>query len=391
MKIEQLKLVNNRDFTRVSANVVWEDIDRPVAEIYIETTAEFAQDLSCNPNSFLLACIMVAFYYGEKRVFIDAEICPELHDGLVTAMSWMLSWYGLERQLVQIEAKTKLDVPTIPKVNRAGMFFSGGIDALATLRTNRLKFGLEHPASIKDGLIIYGIANTTLDSFEKAIISLSPIAKDAGINLIPVYTNIYAHVKDLESSNFKFWKYYFSAAALAAVAHAFNKRLGLVYVASSFAINYVSPWGTHPLLDPNYSSYNLQIKHDNIALSRLDKTKLLADWDVGLQNLRVCDQLTLPHGYLNCGQCGKCSVTVAALAALGALKKTNVFPLHYISEELLLKQAHPQDLDDEANYLSLIPLFESQNRNDLVRGIKRVSTRFRWKTRLKQLKKIFLE
>jgi hypothetical protein len=388
MKIINLKTDTKDNLARVSATLIWEDRDRPSEEIYVATTPEFAQDLSCNPNTFLLAATIIAFYYGEKRIFIDAEICPELRDGLITSMHWMRSWYKMERDIISIEAKTNLQPTNRGKVNRAGMFFSGGIDSFSTLRKNRLNYGEDHPGSIKDGLIVYGISDTTLEEFEKAVISLTPVAKDAGINLIPVYTNIYRHIKDLEYKNFKFWKFYFGGSALAAIAHAFIPRLDLVYIASTSEIENIEPWGSHPLTDPNYSSYDLQIKYDSVHLSRLEKTKLVVDWDVAFQNLRVCDNPILPPGYLNCGQCSKCIITMAILAGLEALHKTDVFPVKELSKELLLK-ADPQTVLEKGKYQSLIPLFTSIGRHDLAQATQFVLARSAFKSQIKKLYRPF--
>ncbi|WP_341531516.1 hypothetical protein WKK05_36110 (plasmid) [Nostoc sp. UHCC 0302] len=391
MKISNFKTYTKDNFARVAATITWEDRNRPSEEIYVATTQEFAKDLSCNPNTFLLACTIVAFHYGEKRIFIDAEdaeICPELRDGLITSMHWMRSWYKIKRNIVQIEAKTNLKVSNTAKPERAGMFFSGGIDTFSTLRNNRLKFSLEHPASIKDGLIVHGISDTNLEEFENAVISLTPVAKDAGINLIPVYTNMYKHIKDLEYKNFEFWRFYFGGSALSAIAHAFTPRLNLVYIASSSEIENIEPWGSHPLTDPNYSSYDLQIKYDSVYLSRLEKTKLVVDWDIAFKKLRVCDILVLPPGYLNCGKCGKCIITMATLTALDTLHKTDVFPIKEFSKDLLLK-ANLQTVLEKAKYRSLIPLFASIGRQDLVFWTKYILARSRVKSVLKKLAKSF--
>lgn len=58
---------------------------------------------------------MLAMRHGEERVSINAEICPELRNGLITAMSLIrhwYEWYGPDRNLVQIEAKTRSSLPT---------------------------------------------------------------------------------------------------------------------------------------------------------------------------------------------------------------------------------------------------------------------------------------
>ena len=37
------------------------------------------------------------------------------------------------------------------------MFLSGDIDSLATLRANRLNYQPRHPATIRDGFVVYGL------------------------------------------------------------------------------------------------------------------------------------------------------------------------------------------------------------------------------------------
>ena len=93
MKIENLRSAKKGNRTRVSAKVTWEDFERSPQEIYFETIGEFAVDISCNPHAFLVACTMPAMRFGEKRISIDAEICPELQEGLITAMKLICNWF----------------------------------------------------------------------------------------------------------------------------------------------------------------------------------------------------------------------------------------------------------------------------------------------------------
>lgn len=381
MKIENLRSEKNGNLKRVVATVIWEDCQRPKQEIYFETTEAFAQDLSCNPQAFLVGCIMPAMHHGEARVSIDAEICPELRNGLITAMSWMRHWYGPERQLVQIEAKTK-SLPTARAPARAGFCFSGGIDSLTTLRNNRLDFPPEHPGSFKDGLLIYGLEVENPDVFERAVSSLTAIAQEADVALIPVHTNL----RELEK-DWTFWAKQFQGAVLSAVAHAFSQRLTTVTIPSSFDIDHLYPFGTHPLLDSNYSSNDLQIRHDSVLLSRVAKTELVADWDVALQNLRVCNRTDLIQpGAINCGQCEKCVRTMTALVALGKLDKTRTFPNIDVSEELIVAKAYIRNPPYAMSYYqTLMPLLAAKGRHDLVRGIKRMIARYHVQETLKQI------
>lgn len=386
MRIENLRSETSGNSSKVAATVIWEDSDRPTQEIYFQTSEPFAQDLSCNPHAFLIACTMPAMRFGEKRVYIDAPICPELRNGLITAMSWIRQWYEPKRQLVQIEAKT-LATPKRHNAERAGFFFSGGIDSLTTLRANRLDFPLEHPSSIKDGLLIYGLEVEEPQLFEQIVSSMSKIAQDAGVTLIPTYTNIRQLNPDWE-----FWGKEFQGSVLAAVAHAFASRLSMVTIPSSFDIFNLYPYGSHPILDPNYSSSDFQIRHDSILLSRLNKTKLVAGWDVALQNLRVCNRTNfIQSGWLNCGQCEKCLRTMTALLALGVLDKTRAFPQVDVSEELLVANSYIKNPPyAESCYQELIAPLAAQGRHDLVRAIKWIISRYRMTEGLKQMDRTLL-
>jgi hypothetical protein len=336
VRIENLRSEKDGNRARVAATVTWEDCDRPTHDIYFETDEAFGDSLSCNPDAFLIGCIVPAMHYGEKRVFIDEEICPQLRTGMITVMNWFRHWYyKSEREIVEIEAKVRTSIQHPEKKNRAGFFFSGGIDSFATLRANRINFPLEHPWSIKDGLLIYGLELDDPEAFRYVLNALSVMAKEADITLIPVYTNLYLNYRQEDAAKkFSFWSYKFQAAALSAVAHAFSRRFSVVSIASTFDIpnvttkdGYLRPYGTHPLLDHNYSSCELQILYDGVTLSRLEKTKIIGEWDLALQHLRVCNQYKR-YGpeMLNCGECEKCLRTMLMLMSIDLLPKTRAFP-----------------------------------------------------------------
>lgn len=334
MKIQELHSETRKDVARIAAAVIWEDCDRPAREIYFETDARFASDLVCNPHSFLLAAILPAMRHGEARIAIDEEICPELRNGLMTVMGWLRQWYGPPRNPVRIESRVQARPPA-NSIQRAGSFLSGGIDSLATLRSNRLDFPLAHPLAIKDCFIVHGFdiggyegPENEIEHFELAAAALAAVAQDAEITLIPVHTNI-KHLDD----DVDFWEYEFHGAALAAIAHAFSRRLDVVSIAGADNIPNLSPNGTHPLLDPNYSSANLRMRHDGVRFSRLDKVKLVSEWAPALQNVRVCTSNV--SGKLNCGECEKCVRTMLALVAIGKLDQTNAFPFKDLSRASL--------------------------------------------------------
>ena len=386
MKIENLRKEVVAEKVRITAEVTWENRpkglasrrDRPSQEVYFETNAELEPDLYLNPNSFLLACALPAMRYGEKRIAIDAPICPEVKDGLISAMRCLINWHGGERSVIEIEAPIQPQVfPDIQQ--RAGAFFSGGIDALAMLRDNHLNFSDDHPRYIKDGILVYGILQGEDESdpnFQNVVDAVSAIAFDAGINLIQVSTNAYAHFRDLDP-DFSFWRLEYLGSFLAAVAHAFVPRLTIASIASTYDYACLEPWGSHPLLDPLYSSVGLQIRHENAALSRLEKTKLIGEWDVALKHLRVCNEKTsYSKGNYNCGKCYKCLKTMTALLALGILDRAETFVEKDVSKELLVNNCYLSDSYGEKCYLELIEPLSQLGRQDLIDGIRQISKRY---------------
>ena len=58
MRIENFRTETQADKVRILATLIWEDRDRPSQDLYFETTAEYGDDIFCNPNSFLLTCTL---------------------------------------------------------------------------------------------------------------------------------------------------------------------------------------------------------------------------------------------------------------------------------------------------------------------------------------------
>ena len=340
MKIGGFRTEKIGDRVRVSAQIVWEDCGRAPQELYFETDRELTDSFHCNPHAFLIACTLPAFHFKEKRIFMDAEICPDLQDGLITVMCWMRYWgrYKRNQELLKIEVKTQSKVPDKRMRQRAGLFFSGGIDSLATLKANHENYDEQHPNYIRDGLLVYGLEVSEPEKFDLVINSVAAIARDAGITLLPVSTNI----RDMGPKNTGafwggFWLPEYQGAVWASIAHCFSKRFSTVFLSSDRDIpNMVVSYGNHPLINANYSSCDLSIKYWGITLSRYEKTKLIATWETGLKHLRVCNNSRLyKSGALNCGECEKCIRTKLALLALGRLDKAQIFANNDISAELV--------------------------------------------------------
>jgi hypothetical protein len=268
MRITEINLSRAQNRTRTSAMVSWEDCDQPDKEVFIETGDNQNTGITASPHAFLVGCLIPALYFGEKRIAIEGAICPSLLEGLAGVMELMRIWSGGKMAPLDIEPEKRvLDADIAPR-NRTGMVYSGGIDSIASMRINMLGYPKSHPGAIRDcffihGFDIGGVVNRGMKYhvFDRARQSMEKVTSLAGMNLIPVYTNI-RHLCDDRD----LWLNRFFGAVLSAVAHSFSTRVDRFNIASSYDLENLVPCGSHPLLDPLYSSYNLSIIHKDAHL-----------------------------------------------------------------------------------------------------------------------------
>lgn len=335
MRLCNLDKVSREGRVRIRCDVVWEDCGQPPAEVFFETEEPFGASLSLTAHPFLVGCFVPAMHFGERRIALDAPVCPQLVEGLADAMALIGHWGGAAYRPLEIQAP-KLGGVQFPEPDRcAALLMSGGVDSFAALRTNRLGYPLSHPGAVRECLFIHGFEiggvvrrGMKYPVYERARRALGPVMEAAGTRLVPLYTNV-RHLCDDRD----LWLGKFCGAVLAAGGHAFASRWHTLFIGSSYPVSELVPCGTHPLLEPNCASHDLRIVHKDLHLSRLDKIRLVAGWDVALQHLRVC--LANVPDRLNCGECEKCLRTMTGLAAVGALGRCGAFAAGDVDPEKL--------------------------------------------------------
>ncbi len=344
MRIFNLQASRVNEIDTLSASVAWEDNDRPMVEVFFRIYGEEGIVSSSDYNAFLVACAVPALCYRERRILVEGAVCPWLVNNLMTMMAYFNQWYWYEHQRrpeeeVSIEAFQYV-TRREPARPRVGMFFSGGVDSLYTLRKNHLSLSAEHMGRVRDLIFLHGFDSygnrpkqgTEEDAFWYFVKECQPIAADAQVNIIPVWTNL--RMVGMEDNGFFVREC--CGAALGAVAHALSDKLTDVLISSSDHIADLVPYGTTPHTDPRLSSFNLRVYHDAERFKRIDKVIAIADWKVGLDHLRVC--FSGGPGTLNCGECEKCLRTKLALLCVDRLSATKVFKNNDLSIGLLLKE-----------------------------------------------------
>ena len=396
MRIDQITKSTKGNLARISATVRWEDCDRPTQEIYISVPSRFRDDLSCNPNTFLLNGFVPAMHDGEKRLQIDGKLCPQLRNGVETAIQLLQHWYGEDgHSTVAIEATQGFEPPVPRTPERTALFMSGGVDSLTSFYLNRQDFPLDHPGSIQDGLFMAGFGlvgegengytGSLRDAFKDSANKidqdaafLSELVEREKFTLIPIHTNFTTSMVRP-----KILVREMGAAILAAIAHVFPDRFSKVNIASSYSIKelYLNgtlhPWGTHPFLDPNYSSAEMSVHHEDCHLTRLEKLGVIADWELGLSCLRVCNYRPEYHksGTLNCGRCDKCIRTMLQLMIYGGLGRCSTFPDKDVTLEMI---EHMEIRSPAVSLPQLVEPLEQIGRYDLAKALKVKLKKISW-------------
>jgi hypothetical protein len=247
---------------------------------------------------FVPAALLAAMACGEPlEVAADLPVSPRLLGGLTRAQEIVHAW---------VPALRAVPVKATPGEAPAGRgstaaLFSGGVDSCYTV--------LKHAQEVSHLVLIHGL-EITLDNeplFEEARRSAAAFAADMGLTLAPVRTNLRELAAAHRLGNHLFHGAILAGAALTA-GHATS------YLASSSTYARLIPWGSHPLLDPLWSTEACLLVHDGAEARRTEKVALLAGCPPALRTLRVC----LENGArYNCGRCEKCLRTMVTLHLLG--------------------------------------------------------------------------
>ena len=245
---------------------------------------------------------------------------------------------------------------------RVATFFSGGVDSFYSL--------LKHRDEITDLIFVHGfdIPHDEDEWFRQAADGVQKAASELGVGVVRVQTNLRPALRGLK------WGYLGHGVALATVGQMLAPVFDRIYIPSTVSYAQLSPWGTHPLLDPLWSTEALEFIHDGCEATRPQKTAFIAESATALRYLRVCFD-NVGDAY-NCGTCEKCLRTMIHLEAAGRLGQCRTFdkPLDARSIQKLSPAKHNRGYFVE----SLATLKERGVRPDLRWALARVLWRPKW-------------
>lgn len=279
---------------RVTDRGIWIEADLPLAD-----TAEWSIPL------WLLWAV------SEGQPINLGSASPLLASNLETLRDIYVAWNGSSEIPVTFQVQSNVTAPA----SGVSLFFTAGVDSFYSL--------IKHRDEIDNLILVHGfdIPLADTDTFAQAEALVREEANLFGKRLIVARTNMRWERPSVPILTVKRWEWphvpcgweMTHGAAMAAVAHALAPNHGKVYVASSHSYADLHPWGSHPLLDPLWSSNAIQIIHDG-GETRINKLRLLVQYPEALARLRVCVNTLGSH---NCGLCEKCVRTMLGLRAIG--------------------------------------------------------------------------
>jgi len=265
------------------------------------------------PDPFLALALAPAMATG-RPLLVEEEVSPILLQAIPKIQRLLHLRHPEELTEVPVQANPREEVSR-PQASGVGALFSGGLDSFYTAVKRRED--VTHLVFM-DG---FDIPPGDERRSAQATDLLRRAASELGKPLIEVRTDYRSFVEEYVSP----WPSHHGA--LAAAAFLLAPQLGRIYRPGS--ANYAEyGFGRDASLDHLVTHFwgteSVQLLYDGFEASRCDKALFLADHDVALRWLRVCQKWNQDR--LNCGRCEKCMRTMLNLWAAGSLERCGTLP-----------------------------------------------------------------
>lgn len=275
----------------------------PSGRLRIRLPAQYSPPPEAMADAMLPFGLLLAMSTNQTLT-LEAPVSAKLLHNSETVQDIYQSWYPnkMHRATVQVPERS---YRPIQKDNLTLSTFTGGVDAFYTLE--------KHSHQITSLLYVYGFDMPLHDKELRTQMSrhLNDAATHAGKTLIEGVSNIRRFLNPHLS-----WSKMSHGATISSIATLLTSHHDLFYFPSSYSYADQYPWGSHPLVDPLWSTEYLTIVHDGAGATRVQKTRRIAHNPSAQKHLRICFQR---KGEYNCGQCSKCIRTKIALKLEGKL------------------------------------------------------------------------
>ncbi|HYQ79072.1 MAG TPA: hypothetical protein VEP91_08210 [Solirubrobacterales bacterium] len=271
--------------------------------------------LAANPDAAFVAALPVAMGLASS-LSVPGRVSPALLSASDTIQDVLAGWHP-HLQRVELEAEPAT-VPA-PGPSKTAAFFTCGVDSFYTVLSRR--------EEIDAVVYAHGLDLPPGDPKRDLVSSaFREAAAELGLPAIELETDIRRFSDPVCD-----WERIYTGAALAAIAHLLADSFDRVLIPATHSYRDLHPTGSHPLLDPLYSSDRVRIEHVD-AVTRVAKLEYLVGSELAMRSLRVCFQPGVDG--LNCGRCAKCVRTMVGLRAIGAAGRCQSLPADFSLREM---------------------------------------------------------
>lgn len=309
-----------------------------------------------NPDPFLALALVPAMAAG-RPLRVEGEVSPVLL-AAIPRIQRLLHWGYPKLTEVPVQARPRDEAPGA-RASGVGAFFSGGLDSFYTVLKRRNDF--THLIFLDGFDIPPGYQRRRAQVAE----SVRRAASELGKPLIEVVTDHREFVAEYVA----LWPAHYGAVA--AAAYFLSSQLGRIYRPGS--TNYAeyafaASGSLDHLVTPLWSTDRVDLVYDGFEASRCDKAVLLAQNDVALRWLRVCQTRDVED--LNCGHCEKCLRTMLNLWAAGSLDRCATLPPRLDLDAISRLRVGPRQIECWQEILRAVQA--SRPDRDVIGAVRRV-------------------
>jgi hypothetical protein len=261
-------------------------------------------------SSFVPVALLLAMRRSEPLA-VHGPVSPRLMSQLPLAQQLLSAWDpSLTR--VPVRAERELEPGERRPGNACG--FSRGVDSTYSAIAPR-------PPGEELTQLVYCVhwnPGWSAAGEDAARAAAERAAAAAGLELVVVATNVREPLWGIVDWNDA------HGAALAMLGLSLPGAAGRFTIASNVDHGNFLPRGSHPQLDPLWSTERVEVVHDYAELDRAGKlAAIVRDRPGLLEHLHVC---FTQNSAENCGSCPKCLLTMACLQAAGGSGLPSAFP-----------------------------------------------------------------
>lgn len=344
--------------------------DGTSASLWVDVPANYADALSVSGNPWLVAMLPVALCRGEHiqlTLPVDALLLENIHGVMATWREW---YPDLQKVSISCPVAAVGSLGATTATHRAA-FFSGGVDSYFTIarRLPGNPYGLPVVGQIDDLITVWGFDVGIHDDgeFLPMAARLGESAEHLGLNHLVVRTNL----REFDGVYQRRWGPLTFGLGLAFIGLMMERRIGELIIGSSYPFGALVPWGSHPMVDPLFSTSSLKVSHDGASYTRIGKTALVSQLPVSGADLHVCQA----SGVDNCSECEKCYRTMVAIDILGQREH---FQRAFDWSEYRLEMIQTIYIgsgDGRIFYQEMIEAAKSAGRHDIAQALKYAATR----------------